>query len=523
MSTRIHTLVVCIAMAMTLTHRSTAQEFEVTDIHASSGLPSIHLPMLNSSMRSGQSRHGRYEMRSATVTDLIGAAWHIDTDKIVGGPAWINTDLFDVIAQMPPDTAPASLRPMLQSMLAGRFALSTHPDTRPLPGLAITAGNHPQLKASSGGDSGCRGTTQKGTATPSGAIQIVSVSCQNVTMAEFAGRLSQVASAYLGSYNVTDMTGLSGNWDFTFKMTARNWLSAAGPEGISLSDALEKQLGLKLETRDIPTPVLVVDKVSRPTANSPDVAAKLPELPMKFEVADIKPTPPEMTQRNFRSQPGGLVEIRGFTVGELIRMAWEITDLDAIDHEDLLTGAPNWPERFDIVARAAAPDRLDSFSVQTLLRALLEDRFGLQSHIAKRTVTVDALTAVKPKLTKANPESRMGCHNAPSPAGSAWTFTVVCRNTTMAHLAENLPAYGASYIVHPVIDDTGLEGGWDFTLNWSPPHLVKTGDESSASDPNGALTIPEALEKQLGLKLETKKHPMDVLVIDHVERMPTAN
>jgi uncharacterized protein (TIGR03435 family) len=204
-------------------------------------------------------------------------------------------------------------------------------------------------------------------------------------------------------------------------------------------------------------------------------------------------------------------------------MAWEITDLDAIDHEDLVTGAPNWPERFDIVARTAGSERLDNDSVQILLRALLEDRFGLQSHIAKQVVTVDALTAAKPKLTKADPLSRMGCKNAPSPAGSMWTFTVVCRNTTMAQLAENLPAYGASYIANPVIDDTGLEGGWDFTLNWSPPHLVHAGDAASANDPNGALTIPEALEKELGLKLETKKHPMDVLVIDHVERMPTAN
>ena len=57
-------------------------------------------------------------------------------------------------------------------------------------------------------------------------------------------------------------------------------------------------------------------------------------------------------------------------------MAWELTDLDAIDHEDLLTGAPTWPERFDIVARAGGTERLDSDSVRTLLRVLLADRFG---------------------------------------------------------------------------------------------------------------------------------------------------
>jgi uncharacterized protein (TIGR03435 family) len=93
----------------------------------------------------------------------------------------------------------------------------------------------------------------------------------------------------------------------------------------------------------------------------------------------------------------------------------------------------------------------------------------------------------------------------------------------MAQLAEDLPAFGAAYIEHPVVDETGLKGGWDFTLNWTPPHLTHAGEAASENDPNGGLTIPEALEKELGLKLETKKRPMDVLVIDHVERMPTGN
>lgn len=144
----------------------------------------------------------------------------------------------------------------------------------------------------------------------------------------------------------------------------------------------------------------------------------LPAHPEKFEVADIRIAAPGNTQRSFRSQPGGLVELRGFTVGELIRMAWEITDLDAIDHEDLLTGAPSWPERFDIVARAGGADRLNTDSVRMRLRALLEDRFRVRSHLKKQPATVDALIAVRPKLTKADPTSRMGCRNAPTPSGS---------------------------------------------------------------------------------------------------------
>jgi uncharacterized protein (TIGR03435 family) len=459
MSRRLHTPVVCAVASLAIVSGCFAQQFDAAAIHASAGLPAIHLPMLDSSMRGGQIRQGRYEVRSATLVDLIATAYRVDRDRISGGPPWINTDLFDVIAKAPAATTPDSLRLMLQAILAERFGLRVHPDTKPHSGLALTAGSHLQLKAANGGESGCRNTSQNGAA-------VITISCDNVTMADFTAQLPRLTGAWLMGNPVADMTGLQGGWSFTVRMSGRNWLKAAGSDGISLSDALEKQLGLTLETRDIPTPVLVVEKAMRtPAPNPPDTEHMLPALPTKFDVADIKPAAPGSTQRSFRSQPGGLVELRGFTVGDLIRMAWELTDLDAIDHEDLLTGAPTWPERFDIVARAGGTERLDSDSVRTLLRVLLADRFGLRNHIQKQPATVDALIATKPKLTRADPSTRMGCRNAPAPSGSIWTFTVVCRNTTMAQLAEDLPAFGASYIQHPVVDETGLTGGWDFTLN----------------------------------------------------------
>jgi uncharacterized protein (TIGR03435 family) len=84
------------------------------------------------------------------------------------------------------------------------------------------------------------------------------------------------------------------------------------------------------------------------------------------------------------------------------------------------------------------------------------------------------------------------------------------------------------------VDATGLEGNWDFTFNFSgigqlqgggkgdgPPGAP--GGADSASDPTGALSLLDALPKQLGLKLEMQKHPLPVLVIDHVEQKPTDN
>jgi len=81
---------------------------------------------------------------------------------------------------------------------------------------------------------------------------------------------------------------------------------------------------------------------------------------------------------------------------------------------------------------------------------------------------------------------------------------------------------------HPVFDSTGLEGAWDFALTWTPQVLAKAADVApaagaAASDPMGGLTLSEALEKQLGLRLEIEKRPVSVLVIDHIERKPTDN
>ena len=108
--------------------------------------------------------------------------------------------------------------------------------------------------------------------------------------------------------------------------------------------------------------------------------------------------------------------------------------------------------------------------------------------------------------------------------------TYTCQNTTMAQLAERLPFLAPAYIDRPVVDLTGLKGGFDFALSWTPRgqfSAAGTGQASGgipvATDPTGTLTIFEAVDRQLGLKLNEQKHPMPVLVVDHVNRKPTDN
>ena len=89
----------------------------------------------------------------------------------------------------------------------------------------------------------------------------------------------------------------------------------------------------------------------------------------------------------------------------------------------------------------------------------------------------------------------------------------------MSPLRAFFTAQDSYFSQRAVIDASGLEGAWDLAFNFSPAGALQT----PGSDPNGAISIFDALDKQLGLKLETQKRPMPVLVVDHLEGKPTAN
>jgi hypothetical protein len=83
---------------------------------------------------------GRYDVRNATMVDLIRTAWGLDPDKVLGGPSWVEMDRFDISAVAPPDTSDAALKLMLRPLLEERFHLALHPDSRDFPTYALRAG-----------------------------------------------------------------------------------------------------------------------------------------------------------------------------------------------------------------------------------------------------------------------------------------------------------------------------------------------------------------------------------------------
>jgi len=531
--------------------------FAVADVHASPRSPT---PVMRVS-----SRAGRYEIRNATMVDLIRTAYTVDAENVLGGPNWLEYDRFDVSALVPPNTTPDAQKLMLQTLLADRFKLAVRRDTRPAAGhvLVLGKGKH-KLKevADSAAAPGCQ--TQPLPVRPTSSVpgQLVlpmtSLVCRNVSMDTFAADLKRLSNGYVTNA-VLDQTGLKGSWDFELQFTQRGLLGLAasmdGATATSLSDAIDKQLGLKLEERGIPTSVLIVEAVNAtPTANAPDVATKLPPPPaIEFEVADLKPVDPNAPLTGpvqFGVSPGGRVTLPGrfISLKNLITMAWNLPSNSSYE----LIGAPKWLDtaRYDVIAKLPS-DLVPTGGLPPLqdlgpaLQALLIERFKMKVHYEDRPVDAYTLIAIKPKLKKADPSTRTGCK---APANSGILFTPSggmparpfnCQNITMAQFADQLQTIAASYLPYPVVDATGLEGAWDFTVSFTPiapqqfagvmagaraAGVATSPGDASASDPiGGGASLFDAVEKQLGLKLEVRKRTVPVFVIDHIEEKPTDN
>ncbi|HVY94638.1 MAG TPA: TIGR03435 family protein, partial [Bryobacteraceae bacterium] len=413
-----------------------AQTFELADVHVSAHSDNPSLRIFH--------RAGRYELLDATMLDLISTAWGVAPDLVNGGPSWLESDRFDVITKAPGDATTESMRPMLRNLLAARFGLAVHDDQVLRPALLLTAGAHPKLEQSDAdSDGSCQDQPSQHTDTRNGVF-----ACKQMTMSAFAAALEvsklPAVMTWVAGNEVVDQTGLKGVWDFSLTWTGRGLMEKAGPDGVTLFEALDKQLGLQLRMGKAMLPAIVVDKVNRtPSPNAPDVSRQLPPLRLEFEVADIRPslqdhpTAPKFT-------PGGRLDVRGVTLIALIQHAW---GLDTYDNE-LIAGGPKWltTERFDILATATPPNGpssllTDNDSIREMLQNMLKDRFQLALHSEDREVTVYALTSAKPKLKAADPAERTKCRESAAPGATADGIPqrmIVCTNISMSEFAEQL-------------------------------------------------------------------------------------
>jgi uncharacterized protein (TIGR03435 family) len=482
----------------------------------------------------GVLRGERYELGKATMLDMIRVAWDVDPDIVLGGPDWLEFDQFDIAAKAPEGAPPGTIRLMLQSLLAERFGLVIHRDTRPMPAFVLAQGkNNPNLQKSDGaGGAGCNYVPQ-----PAGSTFNV-YSCRNVTMAVFAQRLRALAGDYLVE-PVIDRTQLEGSWDLNLKWNGRARLLPPGTERVTIFDAVSKDLGLTLTLKNSPQPVLVVDRVNeQPSTDPAGTAQKLPKREVAFEASDLKPSRPGESPLMQQTRGGG-VEIRAVPLQNLVTTAWDIDE----GHPERIAGLPHWAQsaKFDINAKAPAtanaPPILGSGYIDDdgllMLKNLLIERFRIKWHSENRLVTAWSLVAVKPKLASGDTSKRAGCRKGrvvdddPRDSNPLLSSLFVCQNATMAQFASRLQPIDPFDFSYPVEDATGLKGSWDFRLNFTPTPvlraLVRDTADGRASDPTGGISIHEAMVKQLGLKLEQRKRLLPVVVIDHIEERPGGN
>ena len=228
-----------------------------------------------------------------------------------------------------------------------------------------------------------------------------------------------------------------------------------------------------------------------------------------FEVATIK--------RNvtLNGEGGMRVEAGGRFIAANVPVLWLMASgysesMGAMRPEQII-GGPPWvqSERYDISAKAADPSDTSSFEkARLLLRALLENRFQLRTHREQRPMSIYALVraradgALGPKFRQSTPDCSAKCGFAGGPIGRVKAGAI-----TMDLLAQLLATASGRIVA----DRTGLKGGFEIDLEYSP-------DQTSTDKPS----IFTAVQEQLGLKLESARAPVDVVVIDHIER-PSEN
>jgi uncharacterized protein (TIGR03435 family) len=216
---------------------------------------------------------------------------------------------------------------------------------------------------------------------------------------------------------------------------------------------------------------------------------------LEFEAASVKPNTSGSGRSSSHSTSGQLVA-DNMSLRDYIRVAFGVRDYQ-ISGPDWLSAA-----KFDIVAKF--PPHTGDPQLGPRLQKLLADRFKLMVHRESKEFPVYALVVAKggPKLEKAadKGEHSTNTHNS----------HMTGKGMTMARLAE----YLARQMDRPVVDSTELKGEYDLTLEWTP-------DEAGA-DAAGP-TLLTALQQQLGLKLQPSKAPIELLVVDSVERKPVEN
>jgi uncharacterized protein (TIGR03435 family) len=232
----------------------------------------------------------------------------------------------------------------------------------------------------------------------------------------------------------------------------------------------------------------------------------LAQQPPKFEVASIKPNKSADNNGTWRYDDHGTFTGENIPVKFLIMTAFKLK-------ESQLSSLPAWTdsEKYDIEAKVEG--KTSQEQIVAMLQDLLADRFNFKYHRAKKTMAVYSLVQTKGGI------KATGAADGPCPNDAICGAWFARRNQiegtriTMSQLADAL----TFQLDRIVVDKTGLRKTFDIKLTWSPDP-----DPGEKSDDGDGASIFTAVQEQLGLKLEAAKAPVDILIVDRIER-PSEN
>jgi uncharacterized protein (TIGR03435 family) len=245
-------------------------------------------------------------------------------------------------------------------------------------------------------------------------------------------------------------------------------------------------------------------------APAPKVVAMAADADPKFEVVTIKPTAPGVSEKYFRVY-GRRFMTQDTSLADLMEVAY------SVDPQQIL-GAPAWvrEEKFDVVG---VPDRVgepNGAQWTGMLQEMLVERFGLRFQRTKKEMLAYVISVAKggakgfTKSESANPLPSLEF----SPVAGG--LMLPARNATLGQFAAMMQTV---VLDRPVVDQTGMVGRFDFQFKFTPDETQFGGHPPKVTDAvEAAPELGEALEQQLGLRLGTERIPVDVLVVDGVER-----
>ncbi len=264
-------------------------------------------------------------------------------------------------------------------------------------------------------------------------------------------------------------------------------------------------------TQNNPQPLTFVRATPQTAWTIPEPPA--PPKPMDpaadpgVEVATIKLMPPDVRGRGIGVR-GDTITVTNYNLMNAITFAYDL-------HEQQVSGGPAWKftDRFEMVLKPNTPGQPNPRQLRRLIQKVLAERFQFAFHNEKRELSVYTITQpanTAHKMTPATSGANLPTLRYPR-AG-----LLPARNATMTELAQSLQT---AVMDRPVINQTKIEGRFDFTLDWMPDETqFATFGQPSQQPDTGKPNIYEAFREQLGLRLESTRAPADILIIDKVEK-----